>query len=294
MKTRYLTYLIGVLLTFGCYDVQLPKAAPQLVIDGWIETGKGPVVMVTTTVPVESVIGDEEDLKKYVVIWGKVTVSDGEKEVVLTGMANDDYFPPYIYTTSSIRGEAGKTYSIKVEYSGRTATAVTTIPEAVPLEDLKVCRGKNNANGYYITARLKDNPDTKDYYKIFIKKDRKDSTYTSSFLGLINDEVLSEGEDEIPVNNSIDSMDKTQSTLFSADDRVIIRFCSIDETCYNYWSDFDDISMSRNPLFPVTSRIRSNVSGGLGHWSGYGSSYYRVSIADSLAQNRVSDSLPSE
>ena len=287
MKTRYMTYLISLLVAIGCHDVKLPEADPQIVVDGWIETGKGPVVMITTTVPVENVIGDEEDLKKYVVTWGKVTVSDGERKVVLTGMKNDDYFPPYIYTTSSIRGEAGKTYSMKVEYGGRTATAVTTIPEPVPLKDIKVKRGVNNTDGYYITASLEDDPDTKDYYKVFIRKSRKDSTYIPSFLGLINDEVLQGSEDEIPVNNTINSLDKSQSTLFSSDDFVFIRFCTLDETAYNYWSDFDDISMSSNPLFPVTSKIRSNISGGLGHWSGYGSSHYRVSIADSLALDRV-------
>ena len=287
MKTRILTLLSCLLIAFGCYDVKLPKAVPQLVIDGWIETGKGPIVMVTTTVPVGSVIGDEEDLKKHVVIWGKVTVSDGEKEVVLTGMINEDYFPPYIFTTSSIRGEAGKTYTIKVEYSGRTATAVTTIPKAATLHDIKVIRGDNNDNGFYIRANLKDNPDTKDYYRIFIRKDKKDSTYIPSFLGLINDDVLNGIDDEIAVNNNIDNMGNSHSTLFSADDKVYIRLSSIDETAYNYWSDFDAISMSRNPLFPVTSRIRSNISGGLGHWSGYGSSYYIVSLADSLALNRV-------
>jgi hypothetical protein len=287
MNTRCVAYLICLLLSVGCSEVKLPESAQQLVIDGWIETGKGPVVIVTTTVPVESVIGDEEDLKKHVVTWGKVTVSDGERDVVLTGMINDDYFPPYIYTTSSIKGEAGKTYSIKVEYSGRTATAVTTIPEAAPLKNIKVRRGKSNYEGFYITACLKDNPQTKDYYKVFIRKAGKDSTYTPSFLGLIDDEILNGNEDEIPVNNSIDNMDKKQSTLFSGDDDVFIRISSLDRAAFDYWSDFDDITMSRNPLFPVTSVIRSNINGGLGHWSGYGSSYYRVSIADSLALNRV-------
>lgn len=287
MKTRHIACILSLLLAIGCSDVRLPVASPELVIDGWIETGKAPVVMVTTTVPVGDVIGDEEELKKYVVIWGKVTISDGEREVVLTGMKNDDYFPPYIYTTSAIKGEAGKTYSIKVEYSGRTATATTTIPEAVPLDNLKVRRSSSDKDSYYITGHLKDNPDTKDYYKIFIRKHKKDSTFVPSFLGLINDDILDSNGDEIPVNNVIDNMDRENSTLFSADDYVFIRFCTLDEASYNYWSDFDDITMSQNPLFPVTSRIRSNIKGGLGHWSGYGASNYRVSIPDSLALDRV-------
>ena len=41
------------------------------------------------------------------------------------------------------------------------------------------------------------------------------------------------------------------------------------------------------PFFPVNKKIRSNVSSGMGYWAGYGSSYYKVSIADSLALGRV-------
>ena len=276
------------LLLAGCSEVKLPEAEPLLVIDGWIETGKGPVVMVSSSVPVNQVIGDEEDLKKYIVTWCKVSVSDGEREVVLTGMVNDDYFPPYIYTTSSIKGVAGKTYTLTVEESkGRKVTAVTTIPEPVPIEMIKVKKSKLSADSYYLTGTIKDNPATKDYYKVFIKTHGKDSTYVPSFLGLFNDEILNSNGDEIPIYNRIDNNDRDQSTTFTADDNIMIRFCTLDETAHKYWSDFDDITMSQNPLFPVTSKIRSNITGGLGHWSGYGSSYYRVSIADSLALGRV-------
>ena len=177
MKIRHIIYIACLLLLCGCSDVKLPASEPVLVIDGWIENGKGPVVIVTTSVPARDTLGNAEDLQKYVVTWTKVTVSDGEREVVLTGMMNDDYYPPYIYTTSYIKGEAGKTYTLKVEeYDGRSVTAVTTIPEPVALENIKVRRSQSNEEGYYLTGELRDNPDTKDYYKAFIKKHRKDST----------------------------------------------------------------------------------------------------------------------
>lgn len=288
MKSRHIIYLVYILLFCGCSDVELPVSEPVLVIDGWIENGKSPIVMVTTSVPVRDTLGDDEDLKKYVVTWTKVTVSDGEREVTLTGMKNDDYYPPYIYTTSSFIGEAGKTYTLKVEeYNGRAVTAETTIPEPVPLENLKVRRSTNEKDKYYLTGELRDNPETKDYYKVFIKKSRKDSIYIPSFLGLIDDEILNSEVDEIAINNAVNIIEKNQGTLFSADDFIFVRFSTINETAYNYWSDFDNITMAQNPLFPATSKIRSNIIGGLGHWTGYGSTTYRVSIADSLAHNRI-------
>ena len=288
MKSRHIIYLVYILLFFGCSDVELPISDPVLVVDGWIENGKNPIVLVTTSVPVRDTLGDEEDLKKYVVTWTKVTVSDGEREVTLTGMKNDDYYPPYIYTTSSLIGEPGKTYTLKVEeYNGRAVTAETIIPEPVPLENLKVRRSTNEKDKYYLTGELRDNPETKDYYKVFIKKSRKDSIYLPSFLGLIDDEILNNEVDEIAINNAVNIIEQNQGTLFSADDFIFVRFSTINEAAHNYWSDFDNVTMSQNPLFPASSRIRSNIIGGLGHWTGYGSTNYRISIADSLDRNRV-------
>ena len=78
------------------------------------------------------------------------------------------------------------------------------------------------------------------------------------------------------------------TTYFSAEDRVIVKFCTLDQTSWQYWNDFEEIqSLSRNPFFPVSTSIRSNVKGGLGYWAGYGSRYYVVSIPDSLKAGRV-------
>jgi hypothetical protein len=71
-------------------------------------------------------------------------------------------------------------------------------------------------------------------------------------------------------------------------DVVRLRFSTMEEVIFDYWTDYDDVtSLSSNPFFPVNKKIRSNVSSGMGYWAGYGSSYYRVSIADSLALGRV-------
>lgn len=286
MKTKGLIISACMLILIGCAEVILPSSAPQLVIEGWIENGMNPVVMITTTVPVNSEVKDVEQLKDYIVTWGKVTISDGQDTVIMTGKADKRYFPPYIYTTSRMKGEVGKTYSIKVEYSGRTATATTTIPKPADLEYMKVIWVSDES--YTIAAGLRDDPSEKNYYKSFVRIFGKDSTYTPSFMGLTDDAVLSEEIEELPVNNSLNNLFEKRGSSFSPKDTVTVRFCTLDEASYNYWSDFDDItSLSKNPFFPVTSCIRSNIKGGLGYWAGYGSAYYRVSIPDSLAAGRI-------
>lgn len=288
MRLRQIIYAFFALTTLaGCADSYIPESVPQIVVEGWIEDNGYPVVILTTTVPIDGERKNNESLQEYLIRWGKVTISDGEKDVVLTGMRNNDYFPPYIYTTSSIRGKAGKSYSLKVEYSGRTVTATTTVPEPVSLEYIKV-KKSDIEDSYYLTGGLMDDRLTKDYYKFFVRRARRDSIYKPSFMGLVNDDILSENIEELPINSGISSVMEKTDNFFSKDDLVFVRFSSLDEQSYAYWNDFETIySLSCNPFFPANSRIRSNIKGGLGYWAGYGSTYYTVSIPDSLAMGRV-------
>lgn len=287
---KRLSHIIAVIFTAAGCDpqMQLPESDPQIVVEGWIEEGGSPVVMVTTTVPVTATLTDISELEKYVVNWAKVTVSDGDEEIVLTGMKNNDYFPPYIYTNSFMKGKAGKTYTLTVEYSGRTVTASTTIPPHRNLEFIKVKKASDREGLFYLTGGLKDNPVTKDYYKVFTKVRNKDKTYVSSFLGLTDDDILDEGINEIPINNGTGTIDGKMDTYFTSEDFVYVRFCTLDKKAWEYWNDFEEVqSLTSNPLFPVSTDIRSNIKGGLGYWAGYGTSYYKVSIPDSLKLGKV-------
>ena len=287
---KRLFHIIAVIFTAAGCDpqMQLPESDPQIVVEGWIEEGGSPVVMVTTTVPVTATLTDISELEKYVVNWAKVTVSDGDEKIVLTGMKNNDYFPPYIYTNSFMKGKAGKTYTLTVEYSGRTVTASTTIPPHRNLEFIKVKKASDREGMFYLTGGLKDNPVTKDYYKVFTKVRNKDKTYVSSFLGLTDDDILDEGINEIPINNGTGTIDGKMDTYFTSEDFVYVRFCTLDKKAWEYWNDFEEVqSLTSNPLFPVSTDIRSNIKGGLGYWAGYGTSYYKVSIPDSLKLGKV-------
>ena len=110
-------------------------------------------------------------------------------------------------------------------------------------------------------------------------REGKDSSYVSSFLGLVNDEILKDGMNEIAVYNGMSVRDGKFDQYFEAGDVVYVRFCTLDGKSWEYWSDFEEVqSLSKNPFFPVSGMISSNVSGGLGYWAGYGSAYYRIQI----------------
>ena len=265
------------LVLTACSEAVLPDYSPELVVEGWIENGRSPVVIVTSSVPVSMEHRTLESLADNLIRWATVSVSDGEREVFLTGKINTDYFPPYIYTTSMLSGEIGKTYTLKVKYGGMEIEAQTTIPEPVGLSYIRA--EKAGKDTYVLLAGLEDNQKSKDYYKFFTKIMGRDSVYRSSFMGLIDDISLDAGINDLQVFNgfSVSALQKDTLMYFNAGDKVRVRFCTLGEKEFEYWEDFDDIAtLSRNALFPVTKKIRSNIKGGLGYWAGYGSTYYYI------------------
>lgn len=284
MMKRIGLYLVACMALFcSCTQSLFVAAAPEIVVEGWIDNGGFPIVIVTTTMPIDDEFHGWNSVRDHVIRWAKVSVHDGENEYVLTGRINDDYFPSYIYTTSRLRGEAGRTYSLKVEYGGREVTAQTRIPFPVPLEWIKVDHSENGMAS--ITAGLKDNPMAEDYYKIFVRTEKKDSIYKSALMGLFSDDVLSDGENVIIVRGAQDEQKgaSTTSMYHGLDDVVYIKFCTMEYEPFCYWEDFEDVTLlSNNPLFPVNKQMRSNVSSGYGYWAGYGSVQYKVSVSDSL------------
>ena len=277
---RLLGILVACVCCFSCVDIRLSEAESELVLEGWIEEDGFPVVLLSTSVPVTTGSKDMESLQEHIVRWGKVVISDGDKEVVLTGGPDERFIPPYSYTTAKMRGQAGKTYTLKAEYKDRRITASTTIPQSKELEYLRteqVSPGK-----YKIVAGMKDDSSGKDFYKFFVKREGKDSAYMSSFRGLVNDEVLTDGVNEVSVYNGISVRESDFDQYFEEDDVVYVRFSTMDEASWIYWDGFEEIqSLSRNPFFPVSNAIRSNVTGVLGYWAGYGSTYYRLPISAS-------------
>ena len=69
MKTlRHISAAVMLLLCLsGCAEVELPQSAPQIVVEGWIEDGYHPIVMLTTTVPIGESVTDLNELKKFVI-----------------------------------------------------------------------------------------------------------------------------------------------------------------------------------------------------------------------------------
>ena len=261
-------FVLCALLLASCQQESQPQK-PQLVIEGWIENGDYPHVAVTTSLDV--VIGkeiDTHDLVEHVARDAVVTVSDGEKTVQLEAAINLGVFPPYYFTTTQMKGEVGKTYSLRVEYQDYVATAQTTIPQPVPIEKLYVETIKDSLAT--VKCGFTDPPEPGNYYKLFTKTLGEDADFVSTAFGFASDESL-HGYTEFFIYSNQRFMDVWGQPNVREYDVLRVKLCTIDEAAFHFWSIFEKTVMGTAfSLRSDGSLYDTMIQGAKGYWIGYG------------------------
>ncbi len=273
------------LVLIGCTDDsdRTETDASTLIVEGWIEEGGFPVVILTRSLSVSTEYQSIDSLSDYIVRWAKVTVSDGEDSVVLTGKYDKGYFPPYIYTTSRIRGKAGNTYHLTAEYRDMRATAQTTIPNTPGRCSFRVERCEDSDTLFQIRVRLVDNPQEKNYYQLFTRVGTNTKQYQASYLGSIDDEVLGK-ETDVMVFRGHQLKEKDYNPYFLLDDTVSVKLSQVDETSFRIWDSYIKMqSLSSNMFFSTSSDIETNIIGGYGYWCGYDAVTDYIVVRDSVS-----------
>lgn len=272
-------------LLLSCSGDYLPEQNDELVVEGWIEDNGFPVVILTKNINISNKYQSLDSLSSCIVRWAKVTVSDGEKSVVLTGRYMKGYTPPYIYTTSHFRGEAGKTYLLTVEYGDFHATATTTIPNTQKIDELTVERCAQSDTLYQISLRYNDDEAEQNYYQIFTRVGGRDvRQYLAAYLGTIDNRVV-KPKTKIPVYRGRDINTLDYTPYYTINDTVAVKFAHIDSTSYNFWYDYTrNLTTAGNMFFATAASLRSNIIGGTGYWCGMGSDIKYVAIRDCVAE----------
>lgn len=275
MRYPHILMILTTLLMFvlvSCEDDYYTESGYQtsLVVEGWIEDGEFPVVILTRSVPIMTEAIAIDSLWGYVVRWATVTVSCGDSSVVLTGKYDDRYFPPYIYTTGRMRGESGKVYSLNVAYKEFHAEGKTYIPESKPLDSLRIDKVADNDTLYTITACFTDNTEEKNYYQFFVRTGNYSRQFLAAYLGSVNDNVLT-GYTEVPIYQGHQFGKKKYTPYFVSGDTVAVKLAHLDSQSYSFWNEYNKaLSLKDNMMFPKSTNLPSNINGGIGYWCGYG------------------------
>ncbi len=292
--------------------VDLPETEARLVVEGRIEAGGSPLVILTRT---QSYFAptDVNSIASIFVSGATVVVSDGfttdtldqicsgsltEEQILLAaeatgldaGLLASANICIYYDIAGDITGVEGRSYSLAIEAEGKTVTGATTIPHHVDLDStwfqLALQEPDDDTLGF-IWARLTD-PDTLgNAYRWYAKRindnsdgEDKDGSFVAPFFSVFEDRYVNGLSFNFSYNRGsdpyADDSDDPERGYFKVGDSVVVRFASIGEKEYQFFNTYYNNVASQGDLFSNPSNARSNVSGGLGVWAGYSYSYDTV------------------
>jgi hypothetical protein len=240
--------------------IDIPGFEQQLVVDGSIEEGLPPVILLSKSNDIYSPTTLEAYVNNFI-SGASVTVSNGSTAVVLDELCTDN-LPPgseslaaqlfgipendltkfhlCAYTTlnPAMRGKTGKTYNLTIAYNGKTYSSTTTILEPTAPESVYFKTAGNLEDKGYAWAKLKDPKNQYDAYKIqykfpsdpfytLIRNPYYDDTF---FDGLTFD--FSFDDKKSYDDPSVPDKDKG---YFNLGDTVIIKLSKLDRKAYEFF-----------------------------------------------------------
>jgi len=245
----------------------------KIVVEGWIEEGDFANVLLSSSIPVTDVI-DSTNVLNHVIRSAKITVSDGQNSEVLRVKNDKNRIPPFVYFGSTLKGEAGKEYSIKIEYLNRVVEAVTSIPKSVPLKSAEYIKKIAADTTGYIFVKFDDPVTEKNYYQIATKIDGEEPIFVPSFYGNLDDKNFESSSVSVQINRGVILFPKTKFTPYFADgDLIHVKLRTQTKESLDFWNSWqNEIVNSKNPIYPSNTSLKSNIKGGIGIWAGYGQS----------------------
>ena len=276
MKRGVLRFLQACAAALLCGCTSPEAVEPRLVVEGWIENGCNPVVILT--VPYHPGAGSSrpEDLLAHP---ARVMLSDGESEWQLYGRVDHNYFPPYVYTNPLVYGEPGRTYHLSVSYGNLRVSADTEILPPVPEPDLEVRVSDNDPARRSIVLTLDADEDETEYFTVFVKSLENGTRSLPAFMGTFSTHP-GDGAVSLPVmrpKNHVDTVPYVPE--FFPGEKVEVKLCRISKVSYDFWLDYQNaISFGGSNIVSSSYLMRGNVEGGLGCFCGYGASTSIVEI----------------
>ncbi len=282
MKITYYLPILCASMLAACEDtyVDTPDtSAVPLVVEGWIEEGEAPVVMVTHAADLTV---DEPDFDNFVEKWCRVSIYDNDERFILTARLNKNYLPPLIFTHSRLKGKVGHTYRLVVETDDRVITAESKMLQAPDITSVSAMPVNDTDSLYIIRVGL-DPEHACRYIKFFARQLPDEPRYYPTFLGTYELTDSNKSEQFVISRGKRafynDSVAETFSHYYLRGQTVMIKVCSLPEDVYNFWRIYDsNISLSDNLFFTFTGNLPGNIDGGLGYFAAYGSSISTIRI----------------
>ena len=166
-----------------------------------------------------------------------------------------------------------------MEISGKTAVSKVTIPP----KDFEITRlwfeaDKNDSSMFYLWTHFVDNPKNDNFYRVFTKVKNTDKRYIATHLSTFSDQFFNGASVDFPMYKGMRSLvDNEKEYRFNKGDTVFLKISSIDSVSFKFWANYEsEMNNAGNPFSGSGKNLNSNIEGGLGVWSGYNSTIYRI------------------
>ena len=290
---RWVVFTLLAVVFYGCektISFDLDKAEPVLVVDGSIENGQAPIIILSSSFNYFSELTSDL-LEKSFIHGAVIKLSNGSrthqlKEYFLT---NDSSNKIYYYTIDSsilataIIGEFGKQYSLDINVGGKAYHAVTTIPMlAKKIDSLwwKLSPNNPDTSLVVLSGRTTDPPGLGNYIRYYTKVD--DGPFLPGLNSVYDDQIIDGTTYTIEIEKGIDrneELDPDTYSFFSKGDTATMKFCNIDKATYEFWRTMEYSYSSIGNPFSSPTKVSGNISGGaLGYFGGYAAQYKTLVI----------------
>jgi len=269
-------------------NFDLKESPTVLVVDGEIENGKAPTVVLTRSFSYFSQINPQL-LAGSFVHNADVYISNGTLTHKLKEYSYQlvPGYEAYVYSIDSASlatafpGELNKQYALRILAEGQEYNASVKIPTLASIPDsiyFKPAPFIPDTNKRAMFVKAHEPLGLGNYYRYLTKVNS--GPFLPGENSVFNDQVIDGSTYDVQFPQGIDrnNRPKPDSNFYNRGDTVTFKFCNIDKSTYNFWSTWEFAAQSIGNPFSQPNKVLGNISNGaLGAFCGY-AAWYRTLI----------------
>jgi hemin uptake protein HemP len=291
------------LLLFSCskeVKIDIPGYEQQLVVDGNIEAGGHPIVILSQSANIYSesyitsyvnsfvsdadvkVVVDNDTFQLDYILSTDLPISSQKKlaEMLRIELVELLQLPIRVYSSTQLVAQAEKTYELIIDHQGKKYNAKTYLPAPTPLLSVYWKLEPETGEYGYSWAKLQDPPGQFDAYKWEVRRINKkngedlDLTFRRGFGAYREDKYFDGLTFEFFYENPLKRKDTTHleglKRYYRIGDSVVVKFSKMDKRTYEFFDKKSAQMESSDNPYSTPINIPTNMTGGaLGIWAGF-------------------------
>lgn len=287
---RYCVIALLVIIFTSCekdVDLNLKSAEPVLVVDGQIEDGQPPVIVLTKSLGFFSNINAQILANSFVrnadVYVSNGTITNKLIEYPLQvgpGLTAYFYSNDLLNPATVITGQLNSTYTLRIVSEGQEYTSSTFIPSnALKLDSIWVKQVPFNDDTLKrnLNFRATDPIGLGNSGRYFTKKNSE--PFFPGENSVFDDQIIDGQSFNSQIPQGVDRNNKKtgDDVFFNKGDTITLKWCNINRPTYNFWNTWEFAFQSIGNPFAQPNKVLGNISNGaLGAFCGYAVKYKTI------------------